>query len=375
MANPPIRIHHVISSLDFGGAEKHLASLAAAQADAGHRVHVTYLKGTGPLVPQLEPHRVVCQGMNLRNWLRPNGIAEVRHRLRSIEADVVHAHLFPAEVYAALGSLPTAPWKLVATKHNDEDFLRLGRYGILHRLTSYGQSAVICPTHYLETFTRKIGISPTTPIHVIPYGIDPSEMPRSNLRRSIRARIGVKGNEILFGFVGRFAEQKGLRTLLRAFQAAAKRIRGARLVLVGSGLLDRDLRRLADSLGLRRHVKFAGQVDNPWPWYQAMDVFVLPSLWEGFGRVLIEAMLCGLPIIATRVSSIPEVVDDARSGLLVEPDTPDGLSSALIRLGREPALRREMGRAGHHVVKTRFALRRMVRDTEAVYRSVLKRTS
>ncbi len=102
----------------------------------------------------------------------------------------------------------------------------------------------------------------------------------------------------------------------------------------------------------------------------ACDGFVMSSLWEGLGLVFLEAQAAGLPIVASRVSAVPEVVEDERTGLLVPPGDPEALSLALVRLAREPALRARLGAAGSERVRASFGLERMVEQTLAVYRSI-----
>ncbi|MBI2061628.1 MAG: glycosyltransferase [Nitrospirae bacterium] len=365
-----LRIHHVVTSLDLGGAEKHVASLAQAQARSGHRVCVTYLKGSGALRASLDQHGIHSESLGVNGWLRYSPIAQLNGALRKGNPDIVHAHLFPAEVYASLASPGIKPWKLVATKHNDEDFLRKRRYSFLHRLLSSNQDAVICPSQYLRRFTTETGIRPTLPTFVIPYGIDPTEPSVHRESSSLRKAWGIPKDAVVFGFLGRFVPQKGLDVLIDALASVRKKCQ-CKLVLAGRGPLEASLKKKVSEAGLESRVVFAGFHSNPWPLYRAMDVFVLPSLWEGFGRVLLEAMLVGLPIVASRASSIPEIVEEGGTGRLVPSGDSASLATALLDLARHPHIREAMGRRGRALVKKRFSLDSMVEATEHVYRSVL----
>ena len=119
-------------------------------------------------------------------------------------------------------------------------------------------------------------------------------------------------------------------------------------------------------------VRFIGYVADIPKIYAALDVFVLPSRWEGFGLVLLEAMAAGKPIVATRVGAIPEVVVDGETGVLIPAGDPLALAEGLSRLAMEPGLARQLGDAGRERLRRRFSVEKMVGDTELLYRELLE---
>jgi len=142
-------------------------------------------------------------------------------------------------------------------------------------------------------------------------------------------------------------------------------------VIVGSGALREDYLALAGRLGLREAVHLPGARPDIADWLAAMDIFALPSLNEGMGRALIEAMAAGRPVVASRVGGIPSIVDDRRTGLLVPPGEPEALAAALEMLLQRPDWRRELGTAASRSIGERFGAPAMVKTIESVYDRVL----
>jgi len=202
----------------------------------------------------------------------------------------------------------------------------------------------------------------------IPSGIVLSDF------RSVRVDPGVKRKELglptegpVIGTVGRLVPIKGHVWLLQAAPQVLAEFPGACFVFIGGGPLLEELKRLAEELGISRRVVFLGpRLDVP-ECLAALDVFALPSLNEGMGRVLIEAMAVGVPVVATRVGGIPDIVADRVTGLLVPPQDEKALASALLDLLRDPHRRRAYGEAARRSVDDRFDVTSMVKEIERLY--------
>ena len=159
---------------------------------------------------------------------------------------------------------------------------------------------------------------PESKLVTIHYGLD--ELP-SAASEVTPEQAGVAPDAALVLAIGRLIEQKDHATLLRAFARVRDHHPHARLAILGWGALEEQTRALVDELGLADDVVLPGRVE-PRAWLERADVFAHTSRWEGFGIVLLEAMLAGLPIVATRVSAVPEIVADGETGLLVEAGDP-----------------------------------------------------
>jgi glycosyltransferase involved in cell wall biosynthesis len=169
--------------------------------------------------------------------------------------------------------------------------------------------------------------------------------------------------------VARLEPQKGVDIAVRALPAIRERRRNARLVVLGEGRQRAELEGLAASLGVP--VDLPGRVPDVASWFRRAAVLVHPARWEGFGLALLEAMLAGLPVVATRVSSIPEIVVDGETGVLVPAGDADAFAGAVVRVLEDRAAYGERGRAR---ARAEFSVARMADRTLAVYETALKRT-
>jgi glycosyltransferase involved in cell wall biosynthesis len=167
--------------------------------------------------------------------------------------------------------------------------------------------------------------------------------------------------------VGILEERKGHRCLLKA--AARLKAKGLRLSyrIAGAGSLRQQLEREAASLGLNDDVEFLGFVHDTPAFLAAIDLFVMPSLFEGLGVAVLEAMAAGKPVIASRVGGLPELVADGETGLLVAPKNVEGLAEAIARLADDESLARAMGKKGAALARANFSLERMAVQNEAYY--------
>jgi glycosyltransferase involved in cell wall biosynthesis len=214
-----------------------------------------------------------------------------------------------------------------------------------------------------------IGTAEPSRVVTIPYGYDGGDP--TGKPPGLRKEFGIGNGTFLIGSVGRLAPQKGQRYLLEAIQKMVAAGEDVALVLVGEGPLLGSLKAQVAASGLERRVFFAGFRPEVRDLMPEFDVFVLPSVWEGFGLVLLEAMAAGRAIVASRVSAIPEVVEDGVTGFLVPPGDSDALAEALVTLRRDGVKRERLGIAGAERLRRQFTLERMVERTIEVYRAVL----
>jgi glycosyltransferase involved in cell wall biosynthesis len=175
----------------------------------------------------------------------------------------------------------------------------------------------------------------------------------------------------VIGTVGRLTEVKQQDLLLRAFAQVRAQRSDAHLLLVGDGPLMNELRALAEDLAVSQWVHFAGYQAQPERFLPVMDVFALTSRSEGMPLAVLEAWAAGVPVAASRVGGLPELIDDEHNGLLFAPGDEAGLTTALCKLLTDTELARQMSVAGRHQVQTRFSLDRMAKDYQRHYLDVL----
>lgn len=368
-----MRIQHVVTTLDVGGAEMHLLAQTRGQTARGHRVRVAYLKGLGTLRQDF-----LAAGAEQVRRLGQGPLALPRAMGLFGWPDVVHSHLLKADALCALAAALGLRWgKLVASKHNDEQALRRPLVSLCHGLLSRAPRKTIVLSDHVGRFVAEFGRVPRARLVRIYYGLDPGPFDAARAtgdaeRAATRAELGLEQGEVVFVCVARFAPQKAHELLLRAFARVRERCpqARARLLLVGDdpygdGRIRAEER--ARALGLGDAVVFAGIRRDVPRLLAASDVFVMASLWEGLGLVFLEAMASYLPVVATRVSAIPEVVEEGVTGCLAPPGDAGGLAEAMERLALDASLRQRLARAGRARLEQRFGLERMIEETLAVY--------
>jgi glycosyltransferase involved in cell wall biosynthesis len=363
---------HIITTISRGGAENHLMDLIRHQVDAGFLVGVSWLKGTDYWRESLEKLDVQLFDLQIDNYMDFRAVLRLRKVITEKKPRLVHAHLPPAELCARIALINFSHVKFIITKHNDAPFYRGSRDDLLGRWVAARSQRMICISQAVadSVAKKRLGVN-TEKIRCIRYGVD-GELYRENRNevvRRFRHAWGCDNRVVIFGCVARMVPQKDHLTLLRAFARILAAGRSAKLVLVGEGPMLEDIQKEGDRLGLGGALVFAGFIENMPAVMNAIDVLCLSSLYEGFGLVLIEAMAVGRPIIATRISSIPEIVLDGVTGLLVEKQDEQGLYLAMQRL-MMPSLRKEMGQSGRRRTLGEFTLGAMFRKTDAVYTEV-----
>jgi glycosyltransferase involved in cell wall biosynthesis len=184
------------------------------------------------------------------------------------------------------------------------------------------------------------------------------------------APLGLPSGAVTFGFIGRLERRKGLLDLTRAWPIVTEAVSNAHLVIVGKGPNEADAKAILSDAPRVHWLGFRSDIPAV---LHSVDVAVVPSHWEGFGLVALEAITAGIPVIATRASSLPEIVDDGMEGRLVPPEDPQALARAMVELAGDPAARRQMGAAGYARARREFSLEQMLDRYEEVLTAVVRK--
>jgi glycosyltransferase involved in cell wall biosynthesis len=336
------RIAHVISTPEgIGGAERILIALARE----GQR------RGIDQVV--LNPFARDPEGSELAEVLQP--IAYAAHRAKSFRdlprlrrwllrqathfaPSIVHVQLFHAEVLVALGS--RVPGAIHVLTHQHGDFLRVQRRRLHHqldRLAVRRYDVVVAISDSVRTTVTAGRRSPKNVV-CIPNAWDGAPLPRAESLKSIVC-------------VANFRLEKGHDVLLRAFQLVLRDHPDAVLTLLGDGKLRAQLQHEVADLGISGAVRFEGFVSDVWPHLAGASVAVVPSLYEALGIAVIEAMAAGVPVVASDVGGIPELVIPGATGILVPPGNPVALAQELSALLHDAESRERMGRAARDAAK------------------------
>jgi glycosyltransferase involved in cell wall biosynthesis len=375
VAARPIRVLQLITSLDRGGAENHLLALLTHADRQAFELETAVLCGEGELVPVFREAGIRVHLLRSRTRFDPLALGRLVKLLRDGNFDILHSHLFRADIYAGLAAAQLGERRplVVSTRHNDDRFFLNPFVGLVHYLVSAQQDLIIAISDHIARFTVARGVRDPGRVRRVYHGLEPPvtrALEREGQR--IRAELGVRADDFLVGNVGRLALQKGQRHLIAAVPLLLERVPGAHAVIAGGGDLEDYLRDLAEEAGVAGRVHVLGPRKDVPALMHAIDVFAMPSIWEGFGLVLLEAMAAGRPIVASRVATIPEVVVDGETGLLVPAGDPQALADALAALAEQPAVARRLGEAGRERLRRHFSLDKMVGDTELLYRELLE---
>jgi glycosyltransferase involved in cell wall biosynthesis len=375
-----MKVLFLINGLGTGGAERSLAEMLPALVDAGIRPVVACLYRRAEGVEA----EVVAAGFDVRfveGRRLLSRIGPLRRLIREERPALVHSTIFDANVVgrlAAAGSGVPVLSSLVNVTYGPERLrdpnIRASRLAAVRLIDGWTARHLTAHFHAITHAVKRSAVAALRldpdRISVIERGRDPARLgrPGSTRRREARRRLGLEDDHEVVLSVGRQEYQKGQRYLLEAVgRLAPQRPRLVALVAGRQGQASAELDRLRDRPGLRERVRFLGHRRDVPDILAAADVFALPSLFEGLGGVLIEAMALEVPIVASDLPAVREVVE-GRAAMLASPAAPGDLASAIARLLDDRAVARDVGRAGREIFERRFTLERSAVRMIELYR-------
>jgi glycosyltransferase involved in cell wall biosynthesis len=367
------RIIHLSKMTGAAGAEGHLLvllpGLRARGLDARLWILVEPDNPLNEYVERAQASGVPVERIVIHRHLDPGLWWRLAARFRAVRADLVHTHLLHADLYGIPAARRARTSHVVSSRHNDDRFRYAWPMRRLNRWLWRQADAGIAISEAIRQFSIKVEGAPANRVHTIYYGLDPGSITAPlDARQLLRAELNIPADAPVAGSVCRLTRQKGLRYSIRGFARIADQVPDAHYVIAGDGPLRRDLEAEVQALGLTARVHFLGWRDDAHTILAALDVLLAPSLWEGFGLVLLEAMALTVPIIGTLVSAIPEVVVDGETGWLIPPRDTTAVAAALSDALTHPEARSERGANGRQRLENHFSAERMVESTLALYR-------
>lgn len=345
------------SSVKWGGVHVVTETLARGFAARGH--DITIYGAPGSILEErmrgVAPFEPILQGMDLH----PITLMKARRALRRSRADVVIA-MMKKDVRLTV----PAAWSLgipaIVRHANDRplkgwiyDQALFGGLPALHIANSHATR---------ETLLRSASWLRADRVMVIHNGAATDA-----IDKALPAPLGLEPDALVFGFVGRLEKRKGLLDLMTAWPQVARAVPRAYLVIAGKGPDEEQARRIAGDASRIHWLGYRADVPSV---LRSLDVAVVPSHWEGFGLSALEAMIAGLPVVAANASSLPEIVTDGVTGLLIEPGNPGALAEAMVRFAGNPSMRARMGAAGRQRAASEFSEDRMIDAFEKAIVSV-----
>jgi glycosyltransferase involved in cell wall biosynthesis len=337
-----------------GGAEEMVLNLIRHLPDRFEPV-VCCINEAGPIGEEIRRTGVPFHVLHLDPGIRrPWHVLGIARHLRALQPDIVHTFLLTASLYGRLGAILAGVPIVIGTEVNIYEH-KQPHHALAERLLMRGTDRVVVSAESVrEFYLRQVHADPAR-VDVIYNAVDWSQLQTTTSRDAMRSSLGVPQAATLAGIIARLTKQKAHQHLFDAM-ASTPELHALHLLVVGDGDLREELRDRVERQGLASRVHFLGARRDLGDLLAAIDLFVMPSLWEGLPLSMVLAMGAGLPVVATRVAGIPEVVRHGETGLLVPPADVPALGSALARLASDPTLRRTMGTAAAAFVHPRFGV-------------------
>jgi glycosyltransferase involved in cell wall biosynthesis len=364
-----MRVLGVDPERGFAGGETQVLGLTRGLRRAGHQAELA-CDPRGRLWERARAEGIECHALPIRNALDIAAGIRLRSLLSRMHYDVVHFHTSRAHSMAPFtrGCAPA----LVVTRRMDYRPNRLFAPFLYNRAVD----AVAAISTRVADALGEAGVA-RDHLRIIPSGVDCEHFRRADSleRQAARSRIGIARDDFLVGAVGMLEERKGHRYLLDAIAILNRARTGAsriKCAIAGDGAMRDELARLAQASGIGSDILFLGMIGDARQLLDALDVFVFPSLSEGLGVALLEAMACGLPVVASRVGGIVDIVEDHRSGLLVTPNVA-AIAEAIGALADDGERRSQIANAARLRVVENFSMDAMTQKTIELYRACLNR--
>ena len=379
-----IKVLHIITRLDYGGsAENTFLTVKNLNKEKFETKVITgYSSRTIEVILVKELRREINIFFDILAFIKLYWI------LKKEKPDIVHTHTSKAGILGRWVSfiLRTTNYKLRTIKivHTPHGHVFYGYFNpiitrffiILEKITAYITDYIISLTIKEKEENIKYGIGKKSKIVPIYSGIDKEKLKEIKLNKEEKKKeLGISGEKIIIGTAGRLEKVKGYTFLIKAAKIVIETILGKDILflIAGDGSLKEKLKQESISLGISEKIMFLGWRKDVFEIINTFDIFVLPSLNEGMGRVLLEAMLLGKPIIASDTGGIPELVEDGINGFLFPTGDYKKLAEKIIFLIKNPAVAKEMEKKGKEKAeKEEFSLAGMVKRIENLYEKLCK---
>ncbi|MCD4780914.1 MAG: glycosyltransferase family 4 protein [Candidatus Omnitrophica bacterium] len=384
-----IKVLHIITRLDLGGSATNTLETVKRLDKQKYDTHLISGNTSDPnhdIARYIKDNDIDCTFMPaLQRPVHPLkdllALYKIYRYLKKNSYDIVHTHSSKGGIIgrwaAKLAGVPV----IIHTPHGHIYYgyfnAFLTRIFIfIEQLTAGLTDKIITLTNLGTKEHLDFKIAPADKFVTIYSGIHiPDYQASKQGKQKVREKFQLKPGHMIIGSVARLDPIKGNDILLEAFFRLQQEFPDCYLLLVGSGSQQPMLEERCKEWRIQDRVIFCGYQKNVADLINAMDIFVLASRNEGMGRVLLEAMACQKPIVASRTGGIPELIDDNKNGILVTPQQPEELYSALSQLLRQPDLRRQLGRTGFQRVNEKFSIEKMVSDIDGLYKKLLNSTN
>lgn len=369
-----MKILQIISSKDLGGGtQEYTRILCSGFQSRGHAVKVVCRPGS--LVEAYREEGFDVYPIELRN--KSMAIKELVHLMATHHFDVVHTHNRDADMVGLICAKKKNVPLIVSTIHDFLNQNELGGRKMNFPLWKYNRilkkipHKLIAISNAIETnILDELKISPDR-VATIYNGTDLSRFPDNVDIEGKKKELGLPSNLPIVGVIGRLITQKGHRYFLESIPIILKKNKNILFLIVGKGNLKEEMKSLAKNLEISQYVRFIGYQRDVNTIIKLMDVVVVPSVFEAFGRVITESMACSKPVIATKVGGLAEIVVDGVTGVLVPPKNAQSIANSVLDLLQDKMKAERLGKEGRKRVEEKFNGVLFVENTEKLLKELL----
>jgi glycosyltransferase involved in cell wall biosynthesis len=355
-----IKVVNIIHDLHGGGAERFAVDLAKFLDRDKFAVEVICLRDEGNWKKELEALGISVQVLGGIRGFSFLSFGKLLKAVKKAAPNIVHTHLFWGDFFGRLAAKLAGVKAIISTEQNlnlSEGFLkRTGKIA-----TARFARAIIAVSEAVKKYAIKYEGAKEKQLEIIPNGLEIEKF--LNTERN----YDNGGRELVVGSIGRLAEQKGFDCLIKALVD----VKSVKCLIAGEGEKRKELQGLIDQLGLGEKVKLVGWQENIKKFLAGLDIFVLPSRWEGLGIVILEAGLSGLPVVASRVDGILDIISDGQDGLFFTAGNEGELAAQIKRLQADPGERERLGKRLQEKIREKFDIKKIAKRYEAVYLEAL----
>ena len=372
-----MKIFHVYTGGgEVYGAERVIFNLASEQVKNNIDAEVIYFKrpGGNSFLNLLNNHSIPVRTIDSKGKIDMDAFITLWRICWRAAPHILHSHGYKGDIYTAILRKFTNKYKIISTKHGSTESsskIRIYEYLGDNSLKFFDKVIAV------SNFTKKRLIEkhiPEEKIEVIHNGVDISLYHRK-AEGKLRTELGLPPKSKLIGFIGRFGPEKGIIYLLEAARILCRKKEGVYFVLVGDGQLREEAEAFISSNKMKDRIIMLGWRNDATDLLADMDALLLPSLTEGTPMVILESMSLGVPVIASDVGGISEVVDNLKTGLLIKPRDPQAIADAVSYLIGNRDLAENISQNSIRQVETRFSAQRMSEQYEQTYLSLMKETN
>jgi glycosyltransferase involved in cell wall biosynthesis len=367
------QILHLISSSGLLGAERVLLELAGHSKQTGLKVTIGVFDNSRN--PNIEL-AISAKGLGIdvqifpcRGRLDKNTVQMIKDYIDNAGVQILHSHNYKSNFYARR-ALSNSNVRWVVTNHGRRFGYKLFLYNLLDTIIVRRADKIIAVSEKIARRMKRMWVN-SGKICVIENGVNLNRFAEHPASDSAKESLGIKKNALLIGTVGSLTREKGHLYLLMAAPRVAQRFPEVIFLLVGDGKERINLERTVSKLGVGEKVVFAGMRKDIPEILSILDVFVLPSLNEGLPMALLEAQAAQVPIVATRVGAIPDVVKDGITGILIPPEDPDAIAKSIVRVLSDRKSACNMAQKGFERVRNNFSSEKMACKYIALYQELL----